>query len=120
MITAPGGAYLPPKAPNLQEGRSPPLPGAGRLLYLDRSDPVARLPIPLRVALADGVYDVHPPDDSSEDGVASVQPRRRHAGDEELRTARARPRVRHREDARLVVLEVRVELVPDAVAGPAR
>src|SRR5215210_4636773 len=62
-----GGSLPPPKAPNLQEGRSPPLPGAGRLLYLDRSDHVARLPIPLRVALADGVYDVHPPDDSSED-----------------------------------------------------
>src|SRR5918997_2475 len=93
--------------------------GARGLLYLHALDPIPRLAVALRVALADGVHHLHPLDDLPEDGVPVVKPRRRRVGDEELRTAGAWAAVGHRKDARPVVPEVRMELIPDAVAGPA-
>src|SRR5712671_1240361 len=53
----------------------------------------------------------------AEDGVAVVEVRRRDLGDEELRAVGVRPRVRHREQARLVEAAAALELDLEAVAG---
>src|SRR5215471_3685375 len=54
-------------------------------------------------------------DDRAEHGVLAVEPRRRAVRDEELAAVRARPRVRHREDAGSVMLEPADELVAELV-----
>src|SRR3712207_655292 len=89
------------------------------LLDLDALDPVSRLAVALRVALADRAHDLHTFDYLAEDGVPVVEPGRRHVRDKELRPAGVRAAVGHREHAGPVVPQVRVELVADAVAGPA-
>jgi hypothetical protein len=64
--------------------------------------------------------EIRPRDDHAEDGVTVVEMRRRALGDEELRAVRARARVRHRQDARPRVPQLRMELVLELVARPAR
>src|SRR3712207_4216419 len=89
------------------------------LLDLDGFHAIAGFAVYSRVALSNGVHGLHTLDDLAEDCVPAVEPGRRRVGYEKLGAPGVRPRVRHREDARLVVPQVGVKLVPDAVAGAA-
>src|SRR5690242_8204740 len=73
------------------------------------------------IVAADAVDDllILGPDHRAEHRVLAVEPRRRAVRDEELAAVRAGPRVRHREDAGLVVLEPADELVAELVARAA-
>src|SRR5262249_58397839 len=59
-------------------------------------------------------------DDLAEDAVLVVEPRRPVERDEELAAVGIRPAVRHRQDPRLAVPQLRAELVREVVARPAR
>src|SRR5687768_7158326 len=73
-----------------------------------------------RLDRRDLLDDVHALGHLAEDRVLVVQPRRRLHRDEELRPVRVRPRVRHRQQARLVELRPPGgALVLEAVAGTA-
>ena len=56
----------------------------------------------------DGLDNVHAVNDLTEDDVLAVQPASHHSGDEELRAVGVRTSVGHREQTRLVVLELEV------------
>lgn len=71
------------------------------------------------VTLGDGVDNVLPLGDLTENGVLAVQPGSRHMGDEKLAAIGRGTTVRHREDARLVVLETGFHLVFKGVARAA-
>src|SRR2546427_7114129 len=62
------------------------------------------------------VDETHARDDLAEDAVLVVEPRRRHQRDEELPAVGVGPAVGHRQNARLVVAQLRVELVGEVVA----
>src|SRR6267143_795165 len=73
---------------------------SGRLLAANDLEVLQRhLPVPGAGDLGDQLEPLH---HLAEDGVAVVEVRRRHLGDEELRAVGIRPRVRHRQEARLV------------------
>ena len=57
----------------------------------------------LDIAILDPVHVLHPLDDLSEDRVVPIEPRCGHGGEEELRAASVRARVRHREQPGAVV-----------------
>ena len=69
--------------------------------------------------MLDGVYDVLPLGDFTEDGVFSVKPVGGDVGDKELTTVSSGACVGHRKDAGLAVFEGGVELVAEAVTGAA-
>ena len=71
------------------------------------------------IVLGDGVHHLLALDHLAEHGVAVVQVRGGHMGDEELAAVRARAGVGHGEHARPVVAERLVELVREGVAGSA-
>src|SRR5439155_4618627 len=81
-------------------------------------DRLARLVMRVAVDQRDAVDDVLPLDDLAEDRVLPVEPRARvRSDDEELRAVRIRAGVRHGQCTALD--SVLVELVVEAVAGPA-
>src|SRR5688500_15533299 len=68
---------------------------------------------------ADLPDDVHALDHLAKDRMAVVEMRRRSKRDEELSAVGVRPAVGHRQDPRLVVPRLRVELVREGIAGTA-
>src|SRR5207245_420848 len=85
---------------------------------------IAWLAVRLRIALADFVQRIHAADDLSEDSVLAVEVRRRAVGDEELRAVGILARIRHREHARLIVLQSQsagfiIELIARAASAGA-
>jgi len=86
---------------------------------LDALDFHARIFRPLRIARLDRHQHIQAFDHLPEHGMFVIQVRRGNVGNEELRAVRAGSRVCHREYARLVVPQGRMEFVPEFVAGAA-
>ena len=86
---------------------------------LMRTSVRGRSPAPLGMLVGDPVDDVLPGDHLAEDGVAVVEPGRRHHGDEELAAVGVGAGVGHGQQARLVELAAALELVLELVARAA-
>ena len=71
------------------------------------------------VAAGDGVHDIHPISDMTEDGVFAVKVRCGHVGDEELASIGPRARIGHGKNTGAAVFEPSVHFVFKAVAGSA-
>src|SRR5215216_2535581 len=120
IITATDSRYLPRRRPKKPTGYPTGSVSAARALFdLDPLYAVVGFGVELRVAFADGVHDLQALDDLAEDRVPIVEPGCGGVGDKELRTPGVRTRVGHRKHSRLVVPQILVELVPDAVARSA-
>src|SRR5258705_12594116 len=72
-----------------------------------------------RLDAANPAHDIHPVHHFPEDGVAAVEGGRRRQRDEELAAIGVRTAVGHREDARLVLAQIRMKLVRKGIAGSA-
>ncbi len=102
------------------KGKLPPRPLAFALAFDDiyREQSIARLAVSHRIALTNRIERVHAADNLAEDGVLTVQMRRRTIRNEELRAISVGARVRHRQDAGPIMLEgQRARLVPECIAG---
>src|SRR6266550_1520793 len=109
MATKPARIYSP------QRRRIP------RLGHLLAADDLDVFELRLRVsAPCDLRHQILPLDHLAEDGVAAVQVRDRHFGDEELRSVGVRPRIGHRQQSRPIELLPALELVLEAVPRAAR